>query len=207
MTGAVSTTLVRPYRESDRDAVYEVCIATGHGGTDARGVYRRPDILPEIFAGPHLAFEPEFAFVLEDAGAVVGYTLGTADTAAHAARFRAEWLPAAAIRFPALDHPAGDLDEYMVDLLHTPERKVRPELADDYPAHLHVDILPAHQGAGHGRALIETLLGALATAGVPGVHLSTLHTNTSSVAFYTRLGFATLPLAHPMLTYLGRATA
>ncbi|WP_201436678.1 hypothetical protein [Saccharothrix sp. 6-C] len=37
---------------------------------------------------------------------------------------------------------------------------------DDYPAHLHVDLLPAHRRSGHGRAL-----------------------TTAARAFYDRLGF------------------
>jgi ribosomal protein S18 acetylase RimI-like enzyme len=196
---------IRPYRPGDRADVYDVCVATGHEGGDARGVYKSPDILPEIFAGPHLEFEPGLAFVLEAGHRVVGYILGTADTARHAASFRERWLPGRAESFPALSGPPTDLDGFMVDLMHRPERKVRPELGD-YPAHLHIDILPAFQGAGHGRALVQVFLDALAAAGVPAVHLSTLKTNLDSLAFYARLGFEPLPVAHPKLEYLGRAT-
>jgi ribosomal protein S18 acetylase RimI-like enzyme len=84
---------------------------------------------------------------------------------------------------------------------------VRPDLAD-HPAHLHIDLLPGHQRAGHGRALMTAFLAALAAKGVPAVHLSMLTANTAARAFYDRLGFTELPLPDVgELTYLGRPTS
>ena len=96
-------------------------------------------------------------------------------------------------------------EEHLVDLLHHPERNVHPELAG-FPAHLHVDVLPEHQGRGHGRALIRACVDALARRGVPGVHLGVLEANTGARAFYDRLGFTELPLRLPEVVYLGRRT-
>lgn len=195
---------IRPYRGADHDAVYDICVQTGHVGGDARGVYRDPGILPDIFAGPHLLLEPELAFMLEDDGRVVGYILGTADTPAYARRFREEWLPGVTDRHPPLTAPPTGLDDFMRDLLHHPERKVKPECAG-FPAHLHIDILPAYQGRGNGRALMETFCDALAAKGVPGVHLGMLSVNEAARAFYDRLGFHELPIPPAKLTYLGRS--
>ncbi|MES1169890.1 MAG: GNAT family N-acetyltransferase, partial [Leifsonia sp.] len=72
-----------------------------------------------------------------------------------------------------------------------PERMLIPELAD-YPAHLHIDLLPEAQGQGLGRRLIETLLDELAAAGATGVHLDMDPANTGAGAFYARLGFTRL---------------
>jgi ribosomal protein S18 acetylase RimI-like enzyme len=172
---------VRPYAAADRAAVGEICIAT------ARHTFPEPELLPAVFAYPYVDLEPELAFVLDDAGAVVGYVLGTADTAAFARRFRAEWLPVVAERFPDPADPRTRA-ELLVEQLHRPERLVRPELAA-WPAHLHIDLLPAAQGNGHGRELMTVFLGALAAAGVPGVHLGVAGDNTGAIAFYERLGF------------------
>ncbi len=49
---------------------------------------------------------------------------------------------------------------------------------DDYPAHLHIDLLPELQGQGFGRRLIDTLRGALAERGVAAVHLGMDAANT-----------------------------
>ncbi len=91
--------------------------------------------------------------------------------------------------------------------MHDPERLVLPEVAA-YPAHLHIDLLPPYQGAGHGRALMTTFLTTLATTGVPAVHLTMLTSNTKARAFYDRLGFHPIPVPNAeAVTYLGRSTS
>ena len=195
----------RPDRPQDRLDVYDVCVRTADSGADARGVLSADDLWGDIFAGPYLALEPGLAFVLDDGARVVGYVLGTADTARWAAEHRSRWLPRVADRYPLPITPRTR-EEHLVDLLHHPERNVRPELAD-HPAHLHIDVLPEHQGAGHGRALIEAFCGALAARGVPGVHLGVLAANTRARGFYARMGFRELPVTEPDVVYLGRGTA
>ncbi|MFI9587512.1 GNAT family N-acetyltransferase [Streptomyces sp. NPDC052236] len=198
---------IRPYRSQDRDALADICIRTAHNGGDSRPVYADPEIFPAIFAVPYVHLEPELAFVLDDGqGQAAGYILGTADTPRFAEDFRSKWLPLAADRYPAPSGPPGTPDEGMIQLLHDPERMVVPELAA-YPAHLHIDLLPAWQGRGHGRALMRTFLQALQDRGVPSVHLAMVTANVSARAFYDRLGFHEIEVPDPgPVTYLGRTT-
>lgn len=199
---------VRGYRATDHDALYDICVRTGHRGTDARGVYEDPEVLPVIFAGPYAELEPELVFVLDDgAGNAVGYVLGAADTPRFVERFRAEWLPRFATRYPAPGRAPRTPDEGMAEMLHTPERMLRPEVAD-YPAHLHIDVLPQWQGRGFGRKLMRAFLDALHERGVGRVHLSMATANTPARAFYDRLGFHEIAVPDPGdATYLGRPTA
>ena len=91
-------------------------------------------------------------------------------------------------------------------LHHHPEWLVRPGL-DEYPAHLHIDLLPPFQGTGHGRAMMETFYAAAARAGAAGVHVAVATANTRALGFYARLGFRRLEIAEPgetTVTYLGR---
>ena len=194
----------RPEDPSDRAGVYDVCVRTADGGADATGLFSTDDLMPDIFAGPYLALEPGLAFVLDDGGRVVGYVLGTADTAWWAAEQRARWLPTVADRYPLPAEPRTR-EEHLVDLLHHPEWNVHPELAD-HPAHLHIDILPAYQGAGWGRALMRAFFAALRERGAGAVHLTMLTTNTPARAFYDRLGFRELPLVLEDVTVLGAPT-
>lgn len=195
--------VIRPYRPQDRADVYEVCIRTAHLGGDASGIYQNPRILPEIFAGPYAHLEPELAFVVADGDRVVGYIVGTADTERFVTRFRQEWLPQVAAAYPAVTGEPQTPDEVMAHLLHTPERMMVPELVK-YPAHLHIDLLPGYQRAGHGRALMDNLTRALRYAGAPAVHLGMVTDNVNARPFYDRLGFHVIdvPDAGP-LTYLG----
>jgi GNAT superfamily N-acetyltransferase len=86
---------------------------------------------------------------------------------------------------------ATSSDEIIQVGMH-PERMMIPEI-DEFPAHLHIDLLPELQGQGVGRRLIRALLGELAERGVPGVHLGVSPRNTGARAFYSRLGFRPLP--------------
>jgi ribosomal protein S18 acetylase RimI-like enzyme len=223
----VTAPFVRPYRPADLPALYDVCLRTADAGQDATAFYAEADrdLVGAIFAAPYAVLEPALAFVVDDGGGrVVGYVLGTGDTARFAARFRAEWLPSVAARWPApVDGAAGAAGdaaadgalagaepgtpaEAMTALLHTPERMVLPALAA-YPAHLHIDLLPHVQRSGYGRQLMTAYLAALAAQGVPAVHLGMLTANTAARAFYDRLGFHEIAVPDPgPLTYLGRAT-
>ncbi len=200
-------TRVRRYRPEDREAVEDICVRTAHEGGDSRPYYEDPGIFPATFAIPYVVLEPDLAFVLDDgAGRAVGYVVGAADTPRFVEDFRATWLPSVAARHPDPAGPPRTPDEAIVRLLHRPERMLVPEVAA-YPAHLHIDLLPAWQGRGHGRALMRTLLRALKDQGVPAVHLSMVTANTPARAFYDRLGFLEIAVPDPgPVTYLGRTT-
>ncbi|WP_323746358.1 GNAT family N-acetyltransferase [Catenulispora pinisilvae] len=203
----MSSPTIRLYRPEDRDALYDICMRTGYAGGDARGIYRDQELLPDVFAAPYATLEPDLAFVLDDGGRAVGYVLGTSDSVRFARELRDKWLPIVGARHPLPGGEPGTLDAVMTELLHHPELRVDPDLAD-YPAHLHIDLLPSHQGQGHGRALLNTLFAALDQAGAKRVHLVMSTANTAARAFYDRMGFHEIPTADPgELTFLGRATA
>lgn len=178
---------IRNFRPEDRADCYDVCVKTGLGGQDATGVYRDDDLIPEIFCGPYVDLEPGLAFVVDNGARVVGYALGAADTRDFVERYRAQVLPAFARRFGAMAGVSDDERE-MTELGLQPQRMLIPEL-DDFPAHLHIDLLPEAQGQGLGRQLIETLLDELAARGATGVHLEMDPANEGAGAFYARLGF------------------
>ena len=198
---------IRAYRPADLDAVYDICVRTADTGGDARGQYSSDRLIGDVFAAPYVTLEPEHAHILDDGtGAAVGYVLGAADTVAFARRYRDEWLPATAGRYPLPSDPPVTADDRMLLVHHHPEHMIVPELAA-YPAHLHIDLLPEWQGKGWGRGLIDALLGGLRDAGVPLVHLGVASRNESARAFYGRLGFREIPVpGATTVTYLGRAT-
>ena len=199
--------IIRGYRPTDLDAVYDICVRTADGGEGAVGAYRSDRLLGDIFAAPYVTREPEHAHVLDDGnGAAVGYILGTADTAAFARWYRDVWIPAMADRCPPPNNPPVTPDDGMLALHYWPERMLIPELAG-YPAHLHIDLLPEWQGKGWGRGLMDAFLAGMTAAGVPSVHLGMLTTNTSARAFYDRLGFHQIAVSDAgPVTYLGIAT-
>jgi ribosomal protein S18 acetylase RimI-like enzyme len=195
---------IRRYHEGDRGALYDICVRTADGGGDARGKYRSDDLMPDLFAGPYVFLEPGFAFVLDDGHRAVGYVVGTPDTAAFARAYRDRWIPRLAGRYPVPPHPPVTPDEQMLALHYWPERLLWPGLPE-YPAHLHIDLLPDFQGAGHGRRLMAAYCDAVARAGAEGVHVTVVAGNFRAIGFYRRLGFGPLDVEDPgPVVYLGR---
>lgn len=195
---------LRPARETDRAALYRICLETGASGQDATHLYADPLILGHVYAGPYLTYAPEFAFVLEQAGGeVAGYVLGVPDTAAFEVNLDREWWPPLRELYPdpaAIPPEDRTPDERIAHLIHHPPRAPQ-DLLSVYPAHLHIDLLPAAQGGGRGRALMTTLLDALREAGVPGVHLGVGESNTRAQGFYRHLGFRELGRAPGSVTF------
>ena len=199
--------MIRPYRESDHAAVYDVCVRTADAGGDARGKYHSDDLMPDLFAGPYVFLEPDFAFVLDDGQRAVGYVIGTPDTAAFARAYRARWIPRLAGRYRSRRTRRPARTRRWLPCTTGRSGWSGPGL-EAYPAHLHIDLLPPFQGAGHGRAMMETFFAAAAQAGAPGVHVTVTTANTRALGFYHRLGFRRLrspTRARPRSAYLGRA--
>jgi GNAT superfamily N-acetyltransferase len=199
---AVAT--VRPYHPADLDALYRVCLETGDAGGDATVLHDDPTLLGHVYAAPYACFEPERAFVLEDAAGVGGYVLGVLDTAAFDARLEQEWWPALRSRYPLPPDGATDTpDGRLVRMIHRHHPR-DSEVVSRYPSHLHIDLVARCQGQGHGARLMATLLGALRTAGSPGVHLGVSTRNERAVGFYRHLGFEVLT-ANDWIIQFGRS--
>ncbi|PFG43184.1 acetyltransferase (GNAT) family protein [Isoptericola jiangsuensis] len=217
---------IRPYRPGDRAAVAEVCVRTAAGGGDARGLYSDDSLMPDVYALPYVDHSPDLAFVVVEPGAaadddplrvddgrMLGYIIAVADTAGFADWWETSWSPLFRERHPQARPSSGPTPGYSEAALvrdgTDPGRMVRGlrggEL-ETHPAHLHIDLVPDAQGRGLGRRLMDTLLGALAEQGVPGVHLGYDPKNVAARAFYDRLGFSELPSHRAEAPLLGLAT-
>jgi GNAT superfamily N-acetyltransferase len=177
---------IRPYATGDLASIYSVCLRTGDAGDDASDLYDDPQLLGHVYAGPYLAYEPDLAFVAEHATGVTGYVLGARDVSALADRLERDWWPALRRRYP-IDDISNPHDRLLVERIHHPVPP--PPIAAEHPSELHVDLLPAAQGTGAGRRLIETLLAALRDTGSPGVHFGVDPRNSQARGFYRHLGF------------------
>jgi len=180
---------IRPYRVGDEPELANVCLQTADAGGDATGLLDDNELWANLFVLPYVERHPELAFVAEtDDGRVAGYVVGASDTDEFETWFRERWWPRFAARWP---EPATELTRQDGLLRYAYDRGSAPVAhAAEYPAHLHIDLLPELQGQGLGRQLIDALIGALRAAGVSGVHAVSFAENTGAVAFYRRLGFS-----------------
>lgn len=181
---------IRPYRTGDRDAVYEICLTTGKAGEDATGWLDDDDLLPDIYALPYVDFEPDGAFVVDVDGLARGYILGVPDTSSFVETLRSRWLPSFQRKYPLTGEDT--VSQWFVRDGRDIDRLLIPEL-DEFPAHLHIDLMPELQGHGFGRRLIRTLLKRLSARGAAGVWLEYGQDNVNAAAFYRRIGFTPMP--------------
>jgi GNAT superfamily N-acetyltransferase len=193
------TPVIRPATEADRPALYEICLRTADNGSDGSHLYSEPRLPGFIWAVPYQVLAPDFAFVLDAGSGAVGYVVAAPDTNAFAERLDSEWWPQVRLEVADLT-PSKASDERALSLIRRPERKDTAMLAD-YPAHLHINLLPPYQGTGWGRRMIETELAALKARGVPGLHLGVSAGNAKVLGFYEKLGFR--EIARPASIYMG----
>jgi ribosomal protein S18 acetylase RimI-like enzyme len=176
--------------------LYRICLLTANNGQDATSLYRDPRLPGHVYAAPYGVLEPPLAFVAEDTAGVGGYIVGALDSLDFAMRLERQWWPGLRRRYP---HPPQEIpeqpwtpDERMAYRIHHPW-PVSAELAERYPSHLHINLVPRLQARGHGRRMINTLLDALRASGSGGVHLHVNLGNQQAARFYQRIGFAEFP--------------
>lgn len=192
---------IRPFRAGDEAAVAAVCLQTADAGADATGMFEDDAIWAQIFVLPYVHRHPDLSFVVEsDDGRVVGYIVCAPDTNRFEDWFHDEWWPERGGRWP---EPESEQSRQDGTLIYAYSRRAGAEpYGDDYPAHLHIDLLPEAQVQGWGRELIVTLVAALRERGVTGLHLVASTDNTGAIAFYPRVGFTPIP-SHPGVQAFG----
>ncbi|MEV0747741.1 GNAT family N-acetyltransferase [Streptomyces sp. NPDC050273] len=177
---------------AEADRLYDICLRTAASGKDATGSFEDPRLPGDIFLAPYLRYAPDLAWVLARPDRPAsGYVLGVADTASFERTLEREWWPGLRARREGVPFREGSRDAFARKWIDRPPT-APAEVAAAYPAHLHIDLLPEAQGGGNGSRLIHTLLGALRSRGVHGVHLGVGKANAGAVGFYRHLGFEVL---------------
>lgn len=180
---------IRPYRQSDRRQVREICCLTGYMGEPVDWFWRDLDSFANIWSAYYTDQEPESLFVAVRSDRVVGYLFGCVETA-RAPSLASAFTRQAITRFLLFRRgTAGFLRRSFRDVLRgTP---LPPGELNDarWPSHLHINLLPEARGAGAGSALMQAWLDRLAALGSPGCHLATMAENAKGISFFERMGF------------------
>jgi GNAT superfamily N-acetyltransferase len=198
---------IRKAQASDWSRIREICWQTSSLGS-AMPPWRR-EVFSEVWIGPYEAELPNWTWVATFADAthspVAGYITVAPDTRALHKTWAWRLRPSAcrAALKTWRDSPFS-LEKFLpTDLTRHFRRsfgwETGPESAlgidflqnlfNSYPAHLHINLSPEHQGQGGGTPLLQTALEALRHAGIPGAHL---FCGDAPLKFYERNGFLVL---------------
>jgi ribosomal protein S18 acetylase RimI-like enzyme len=170
-------------------------------GEPASWFWRDAESFADMFCGYYTDREPESAFVVEIDGIVSGYLLGAVDASV-------TWNPAAVagrhiVRRAIAFRPgtAGFIWRSVKDgLFDLGLRRVKARDLDfhdpQWPAHLHIDLLPIARGRGAGRRLVDCWFDRLRASEVPGCYLQTLAENVNAIPFFEAVGFRRISEPH-----------
>jgi GNAT superfamily N-acetyltransferase len=177
---------LRPYRASDLDALYDICLVTGDAGKDATSLHSDGQLIGHIYAAPYGVFEPENVFVAEDDEGVAGYVVGTYDTKAFDAKLERDWWPALRERYAGVpDARLTPADRHRISAIRAPGFHPA-DIVAQYPAHLHRNLLPRLRGKRVGSGLLEMWVDQARRAGVSGIHLGASPSNAGGIAFWSK---------------------
>ncbi len=178
---------IRPYQPSDLNDLYRICLLTADSGKDATHLFSDPELVGHFSAAPYVVFEPELCFVVVCSGKLEGYILGTKDSEKFYQRCEKEWFPSLRKKYIM---PLDDDNSHQTRIIRLIQTGLvlKNDLIE-YPAHLHIDLLPETQGQGMGRKLMNTFIDKLRELGVPALHLEVSKTNEGAIKFYQRMDF------------------
>jgi len=187
---------IRPLSPSDKEPLLHIFRETAHADLKAGGD-QILNIASYIWCRPYHLLAPGTSFVIDDGtGRAIGYILSVVDTAAFVSWYKTTYLPYCHTQ--GMDPPEGqppswgeDLAGALRALVWNPDEmlhKENPRLLEEYPAHLHIDILSECQRQGWGRKLMDVLVEELKGRGVKGVHLGMAGDNAAAGKFYEALG-------------------
>lgn len=161
---------IRSYKDKDRESVERIC--AGEAGA------LRETFL-DVFCRYYIETEPENCFIaVNEKDEAIGYILCAEDFDIWEKQFTIKYLKIAPSPI------TKRMGQGTIDGLR--------RYANEYPAHLHIDISEEYQRKGIGTKLMDALVEYLKKKGVPGLMLSVASDNEKGIHFYRKYGFAEL---------------
>ncbi len=178
---------VRPYEAKDCENVRYVCLnSDGPCKLSERG----KNFILNTYCNYFIEKEPENCFVAVDENdKAIGYVLCTENFD----KFHASYV----------DEYVSRLKKFEFSHRKSAFRSIESQekYKIDYPAHLHIDILPDYQHMGIGRKLMDTLCLHLKEKCIKGVVLTVWKGNKNACAFYEKYGFTLIETKKTSLVY------
>jgi GNAT superfamily N-acetyltransferase len=198
----------REAHSNDSDALCAISLATGFAGADASHLYKDGTLIGLIYSAPYACLEPDLALIVEDDEGVAGFAVGVIDTCEWEARLEREWWPRLRNIYPCPDGPPSDwtADQRRSAMIHSTEHTPQ-SVSDDYPGHLHLNLLPRIQGQGVGSTLLGKWLMLAQDRGAAAVHVGVNHENRRGLGFWAHSGFHPLSVdgGSPRTIWMGRS--
>ncbi len=167
---------IRNYIEKDKSAVRNICVLTANGYPIATEKQR--ELLCLLFNDYYTENEADSCFVAANAkDEAVGYIICAKDFGTYKKIFCEQYLPKIK-KFNRLQAFIRRIGLWF-----------EGRISDEYPAHLHINIIDGYQRMGLGHKLMGALIAYLKESGVAGVCLFVGSKNQKGISFYKKYGF------------------
>lgn len=185
---------IRPYRAADRPGVRQIYGQDEFARPRLLGKYPRlSQYLADEASCYFTDYEPESLLVAEAQGAMVGALLGAVDTERYRQVYKRRIRPMLIRR--CLSGAYG-FPGWLIPIIRTElacRNLVTPEVdLHQYPAHLHIGVLPDWRRQGIGTSLMEGFAETLRQRNISGYHLYASSFHPLGVAFYRKIGLEDL---------------
>lgn len=166
---------IRKYKKKDFENYRKICIETAPNGLSLNE--KKQKILTLTYCEYYAECEGDVCFSLTDENDnAVGYILCAADNEKYAKAFTKYACKIARLS------PSSAVSSYFGARIYKP-------FNNEYPSHLHIDILPDYQHLGYGTELMNALKNELKVRNIGGVILCVGSGNENAIKFYKKNGF------------------
>lgn len=179
--------IIRPFETKDTADVRYVCLnSEGPCKMSASG----KNFVLNTYCNYFIEQEPHNCFVAADEnGKAIGYILCAENFDSFKEKFTNEYLTR--LKKYEFSHRKSALKSI------ESQEKYKAE----YPAHLHIDLLPDYQHMGLGKKLTDALCSHLKAKGVKGIVLTVWKGNLNARKFYEKYGFTLIETKKTSVVY------
>ena len=181
---------IRQAQQADLPYIYDICLRTGLSGKDASSAVSDKYMIGQYFAAPYIYYEIDLCLVVTKDSIPMGYIVGTSNSSAFYSWMNSNWLPQIRRMYPEGMKPVSNFESFIIKTIH--KDCFLADFLKEYPAHLHIDILPQLQGQGTGKKLMAEFIDILKIKNSAGLHLSVGEKNVRAIKFYEKSGFSHL---------------
>lgn len=186
---------IRKCSHDDLAEIADICYKTGFMGEDLTesGKFNDKTLFSYLFCMYYPLYEIDNCFVaLDDAkGKIIGYIIGSENTIKQEEAFMQKMIPRIAFRmctYTIFFHPES-FRAVLLFIKSLELKGIKETVYIEYPAHLHINILPEYQKLGIGSALLKTFELHMKNKKVSGIHIWTSNKNVKAVPFYRKHGY------------------
>ncbi len=205
--------ITRKCNKNDKNNIINICFHTGYMGEDARSHFHDKKLFGLLFCSYYPKFESHNSFiaVTKENGKekVIGYVLCSLDTKEQEIKYKKRFQWKILVRLVLITswkyfHDFKLVLSFISRMLRYKGRN-GGEIAmhDQYPAHLHVDVMEEYQNKGIGTQLIKRLEEHLKKKKIAGICLGTSERNYKSIPFYKKHGYRLLKVSSGLAFWPG----